>query len=209
MKEFKVVLCIFLMGVSSCAGSRKTAVDQEAGTQTEKKQKLACADVSKGISGVQLAWKTEENSVLNSLTNKAKPTSYKVYSLDSLQLGNFFREARSKGNVSTVLPLPDPAGCRLCRLTESGVMPEELKKKYPDVVSLKGSDAEGADVRLDYDGRKMKGQVIVKGEVYLVNPVRSNDKTYYMVYRKLDSGDPKESFERAPQSSGQQIKYDR
>ncbi len=41
----------------------------------------------------------------------------------------------------------------------------------------------------------MNGQVIWKGEVYLISPVVQAGEVYYLVYKKMDSGKEKEAFE--------------
>lgn len=143
-----------------------------------------------------LDWIMEDNAVLDKMQTLTKPKSYKVYSLDSAQAKSFFNAAKTTG-AKTVIPLPAPYECKSFSLSESGAMSDKLKAKYPDIVSLKGTDddTKKSDVRLDFDGSKVRGQIIWAGEVYLITPVRGESGYYYMIYAKKDTGEKKQEFE--------------
>jgi hypothetical protein len=201
MKRIKGTALVILALISlSCKSTRKTASATGTGNTATVSKKVACAEQVKESSQPHLDWIIEENSVLDNLTTLSRPSSYRVYSLDSLQLRAFFYSAKGTegkpGNAKTVLPLPTPFECRTYALTESNAMSPKLREKYPDIVSLKGTDESGkADARLDYDGSKVRGQIMWNKEVYLISAVKNNGKTYYMVYLRSDSGDKKEPFE--------------
>jgi hypothetical protein len=192
----------------SCSSTKKAATPAGNGAVTNAN--IACSDLQKEAGEPRLDWIIEKNSVLDNLTTLAKPSSYKVYSLDTNQMRSFFKAYKDAADKQAVLkillPLPEPVGCRTYTLAESGVMPAKLKEKYPDIVSLKSKD--GTGVRLDYDGLKIRAQVTEGADVYVFTPVRNNGTTYYMVYKRSETGEKKEQFEQKLVPSTQE-KFDR
>ena len=189
---YSIGLLVAGLMVLSCSNTKKGTTAQNGSV----KKKIACSDHKMDADQPHLDWIVEDNAVLEKMQTLTKPTNYRVYSLDSAQAKAFFNAARaSKGK--TVIPLPAPYECRNFELSESGAMSDELKKKYPDIVSLKGTDdaTKKSDVRLDYDGNKVRGQIIWAGEVYLITPVKGENGYYYMVYAKKDTGETKKAFE--------------
>lgn len=101
---------------------------------------------------------------------------------------------RGPGEV-TGINIPLPAGCTNFSVTVSSTMSPELAAKYPDIISLKGSSEAGADLRLDWDGTQMRGQVILRGDTWLLEPFAAGGKTFYLVYHKADASATKKPFE--------------
>lgn len=186
---------------ASCSSPKKTTTAHTPAPAVNKQEphrkNIACGGIMKDAKQPRLDWIIEDNSVLDSITTLPKPDGYKVYSLDTLQAREFFRQTKDTSQkLSVVIPLPAPLGCRVYALSSSGVMNAKLAEKYPDLVALQGSDQQGASqLRLNYDGKWVKGQVLSGGKTYLVNPVRSNGVIYYMVYARSDSKEVKEPFE--------------
>ena len=211
MKRIKGTSLVILALISlSCNSTRKTASISGTRANSPARKSIACGEQAKESSQPHLDWIIEENSVLDNVTTLSRPSSYKVYSLDSVQLRSFFHAAKGTpgkpGSVKTILPLPAPFECRTYAFSESNAMSQQLKEKYPDIVSLKGSDETGkADARLDYDGMKLRGQIMWNKEIYLISAIPNNGRYYYMVYLRSDSGEQKEPFEENPV----QTRYDR
>ena len=103
---------------------------------------------------------------------------------------------RAKGEQQEVL-IPLPAGCIPFKATSSGTMSGDLQKKYPQLVSLKGSNGAGDDLRLDWDGTTFTGQVLTAagGKTYFIKPAPGGAANTYLVYDKADSRDEKQPFE--------------
>jgi hypothetical protein len=193
--------------IVSCSGTKKGSTAQNNGSSTKKK--IACSEHKMDADVPHLDWIVEDNAVLEKMQTLTRPTNYKVYSLDSAQAKTFFNTAKTSGG-KTVIPLPAPYECKSFSLSESGAMSDKLKAKYPDIVSLKGTDEDTkkSDVRLDFDGNKVRGQIIWGGEVYLITPVRGEKGYYYMVYAKKDTGEKKGTFETTTPAKSEPA-YDR
>lgn len=160
-------------------------------------KKMACGKVEIETDVPHIDWFEESNTGLAAHPELNPPKAYKVYTLESSQLKRFF-EAAADGNkqTKTVVPLNGAVGCRVFSMKRSGTIPKALAEKYPGLVSLSGNGVEGmGDIRLDYDGNKMNGQVIWKEEVYLIAPVEYDRQVHYIVYKKSDSNVEKEAFE--------------
>lgn len=96
------------------------------------------------------------------------------------------------------LPLPAPHGCKAFNVSNSKVMNQKLKEKYPEIVTLQGVGADGkGDVRINYDGIRVKTQVNMNGEIILLNAVRHKGRTFYVAYARSASKDKKENFEES------------
>jgi hypothetical protein len=148
-----------------------------------------------------LSWK--KNTRTKTATDAASPASYSEYTVAGAT--GFFERAK-EGPQDIMVPLPD--GCRAFKTSLSETMSPELRKKYPQLVSLKGSNDAGDDLRLDWDGSTFRGQVLTAagGKTYLITPL-TGTATNYMVYDRADSRDPKQPFEKirsAPPAGTQQ-----
>lgn len=175
---------LFVMAISallavSCSSSKKAVTKQDT-------KDIACAELQLPASSAHLDWIVEKGRVLNGYTATKLPDNFEVFSIDSMQLTNFFTTAGSAGDTATfatVVPLPD--GCRVFKLVPSQIMAEGLQRKYPSIVSLKGNDVNTGqyDLRMNYDGTKMSGQVLTNNTVYTITPIFYNSHTYYIVYQ--------------------------
>lgn len=77
-----------------------------------------------------------------------------------------------------------------------------LQEKYPDLISLQGNGVnnKSADLRLDWDGTQLHGQLLYNGSTFLITPVATNSGIVYLFYDKNDSGEIKQPFESAPEN---------
>lgn len=144
------------------------------------------------------------------------PRKYKAYRINADTLKAFFAAIQSGRNeIGMVVPVTG-SNCESFNLRRSGTMSAELQKKYPDIISLQGNGAtnKSADLRLDWDGSLLKGQVIYNSTIYFITPFTTAQGLIYVFYDKKDTNEVKNPFEKAPenipaQESNKTIKYDR
>jgi len=85
-------------------------------------------------------------------------------------------------------------------------MNEVMKKKYPEIVSLKGTDEnKQSDVRVEFDGGKVHGQIHWNTTIFMITPIVYNKRIYYLVYDAVDAPVARQPFEK----EGVQPAYDR
>jgi len=74
--------------------------------------------------------------------------------------------------------------------TPSGTMSPELAAKFPQLVSLKGTNPQdqSATIRLNYDGSRLDAEMYIDGIPYILAPWKKNNVIYYLLYKKEDSG---------------------
>jgi hypothetical protein len=195
--KFRIDIIIFsgLVLATSCRSSQSATADK-AGKQTNGNAVCKLADANKP----QIKWAAETDEVLKG-NNVILPSVYSIFSADSASLKTFFMAAKpstENSKVDVVVPMPQPFGCKIFSVFQSSTMAPELQKKFPDIVTLKGVDKETGmnDVRLEYNGRMMQGQVTMNGEIYLVSPLSNNDRFYYIVYAKSATNEIKKNFEK-------------
>lgn len=195
-------LSFIILFAVSCSTAKKAATNKNKGT-------IACAD--KQLVGPHFDWRIESEEVLKGYTAKPLPKAYKVYSIDSEQLANFFMVAgsnmRDMPPLNTLIPLPDPTGCQQFELSFAN------KKTIPgkaDMVLLKGKgvDTKQNSVSIGYDGEKMFANLACGASSYTVTQVVNNSKPYYIVAQLPDNNTPKvPQAPAAPQVQGKT--YDR
>ena len=193
------------VGLVACSSSKNSGTSSKTNTS---RQTIACAE--QHITGNHLDWHPVDNGAVTFPKGAKLPTDYKIYTLDTAQVSGFFKS--SSKSWKTVLPLPEPTGCQISSLKESSAMSEELKQKFPNTVSLQGQIDGNAqsDVRLDYDGKRLRGMVRVGSEQYVISPVENAQVLYYLVFNKQNNNIPKKPYEQ--QMQGEQQKrptYDR
>jgi hypothetical protein len=186
---------------AGCKASKKTA----GGTATVVRTVTVCAEENVSLK-TPVSWVKESGIVLDT-AKKSTPVVYQLYSLDQAQLDQLFAEAKTR---RAYFPLPEPVGCQLFEMEEAGNRSEALKKKYPNVVSLKGRSPEykAADARVDYTGKKMKARIKWGSETYFITPVEYGGKTYYIVYNEKDSREQKTPFEQGKKPGNLKPAYD-
>jgi hypothetical protein len=185
-----ITVSLALATLLSCSTTKK------AGNATAKAPKKPVACASAKLAGSHLTWYEVDTSVAVFPKGARMPASYKVYELDSAELAGFVNSGAQAWQ--TAVPLPDPTGCQVVSLKQSKTMSEELKKKFPNMVSLQGKSEANpeSDVRLDYDGTKLRGQIRWGKDVYIINPVVNGKQTYYVIFDKKNAGARKQPFEQ-------------
>lgn len=156
-------------------------------------------------------WK--EVKTVNPVSAAALPKKYKAYEVNVDSLSAFFRTAKHR-SCAVVIPVAD--GCEPFMMRVSDAMSPELRGKYPDLVSLQGNGVnnKAADLRLDWDGRQLQGQLTFNGSTYLIAPVAVQNGIVYLIYDRNDTNEIKQPFEarpanRTPGVETQKIQYDR
>jgi hypothetical protein len=150
----------------------------------------------------QLTWERVHNTGPLKLKpapgNTALPRQYQVYRINERRLKQFLKAAaNNKGEPFRIsLPVSDEIGCRIFDLNLSGTMSPELAKKFPELLSFKGTAVENknANLRLDYDGQKMSAEITWNGEIYIMSAWKSGAVTYYLLFLKKDGAFKKIPF---------------
>lgn len=168
----------------ACSSSRQSA--HNGGTRV-----CAGRDQSNGIQ-----WWMVDKNVLAGYSAMPLPSDYQVYSLDAKELKRFFSVADDNKSTLFFVPVGNKPNCVQYDISRSEILPDSLKMKFPQLVSLKGKGTGGDDIRLDYDGNVLQGQIISDGEMYYITPLNHNGKTFHMVYKRSDSKEVKQEFER-------------
>lgn len=190
---YLMLVCAWVGCFSSCRGSKETAASGLSGVR-----KVACGKVAIEPDVPHIDWFETSGITFDKDKEENLPAAYKVYSLEEVQLQRFFEAAVAEEHmkqVKTVIPLGS-MNCQVFLLRKSDTVPEGLGEKYPQIVSLSGTGINGTgDLRLDFDGTKINGQVIWKNDVYLITPIEHSKKIYYIIYKKSDSMEQKQPFE--------------
>lgn len=162
-----------------CAGSQKTTTSASSGPDCNYAR----------VGAVMMRLETGSPS---QVSGKNLPGNYTVFTADNEKA--FFTAAKKLDGTAAIQL---PSGCRRFRLSLSDAMSPEMMKRYPDLVSLKGSAADGTDLRLDWDGTSMRGQVVENGKSYLLEPHVTGIQKVYLLYSKDDvTTTPRRSFEQ-------------
>ncbi len=124
------------------------------------------------------------------------PRKYTAYTVDAAEWKAFAMKVKERGpGEVTGLNIPMPTGCTAFSVTTSSTMSPELAAKYPELASLKGNADDGADLRLDWNGTQMRGQILTLGDTYLLEPFVAGGATFYLFYHKGDAAATKKPFE--------------
>lgn len=184
----KKLLCLlmFVVLVSGTVAAQKTTV----------KNPLKCS-IKNGSNTMQ--WLQVQNIAslkLPAKTGTTKlPLKYSVYTINNALLKQYLVGLKSKP-AHVVLPMPSPTGCGEFTVMNSGTMSAELSAKYPEILSMKGSDVTNPStlLRLDYNGTELNAEMNITGVPYIIAPWRKGKITYYLLYKKEDSGVARRPF---------------
>ena len=165
----------------SCSSSQKTA---------SKAIQKECNYARAG--GVVMNLETSRST---QISGNNLPKNYTVFIASNEK--DFFQTAKKEGGMAA---LELPSGCRQFRLSLSGTMTPQMMERYPDLVSLKGNSENGADLRIDWDGTAMRGQIIENGKSYVLEPHASSGKHVYLFFSKDDVTVPSRPFEKSNHS---------
>ncbi len=158
-------------------------------------------------------WQEAPSSALSA--DMPQPGHRRTLTLDFHQASALIaRTQRAGAAVALSLPHPD-GGFHDFLLSDSGVMPAELKAKYPEIVSLSGIDGEGRSARVDVSPMGLHAMVFDADGVWIVRPERRDGAgDRYMSYERAELAVPGEKFQcgthgDAIQASGLNLGGDR
>lgn len=125
-----------------------------------------------------------------------KPGHRRSLTLDFAKASALLTQTQRAG-AAAALSLPHPDGSfHDFLLSDSGVMPPELKAKFPDIVSLSGIDGEGRSARVDISPTGLNAMVFDPDGVWIVRPeARNGTSNRYMSYARAELPVPGEKFQ--------------
>lgn len=98
----------------------------------------------------------------------AIPSRYRQIDLDLTGLHRHLSEAmKANASLEVDLPLPNGGFSRF-KLTDSGVLPAKLAKKFPNILSFKGSDIDGRLLSLDLSSNSLRAAISTGQDEWLV-----------------------------------------
>ncbi len=156
---------------AACTSPQKTVSTEDA---------TGCNRAQAGTATLQLT-PVDGQKLQFTGTGPTVPTAYTAYTLTG---GTAFFQAAKIQAATAALQLP--SGCQTFALTRSETMSPELARKYPQLVSLKGTGTGGRDLRLEWDGQVLHGQVIETDKTYWMEPYNTASGTVYLVFDKAD-----------------------
>jgi len=138
------------------------------------------------------------------------PAKYIRYSVAKDTLQAFFKQLSTPGKTGGII-LPIDKHCEPFTLRTSGAISAGIRQKYPDLASLQGNgvNTKAADIRLDWNGTQMRGQITFNGAIYYIMSVAEKNETVYLVYNREDSGEVKQPFEEKKSPAVNKLYYDR
>lgn len=137
-------------------------------------------------------WHDDAGRALSS--DAPHPAAYRALSLDLGQASAYLRHGLEQG-VSTAIDIPLPTGgFAEFHVVDSGTFPAELRARYPEIMSFKGTDVEGRALRLDVSPQGFHAMVFDPAGVWVVRPESFGNGINYMSFRRADLQVP-EAFE--------------
>lgn len=136
-----------------------------------------------------------QDTLARTLSAGAPPVSaYRSLSLDLDGARALLAQARHGAGIVT-LALPRPNGSfGEFKLTDSRTMPDALQDKYPDIVSLTGSDAQGGVARVDISPQGLQAMVFDADGIWVVRPEDATSDNRYLSFRRADLAAPAQGF---------------
>lgn len=168
------------IGMVSCAGSSKVTKVKQEQKGTERR-KLSCGDLHVDMNTPHLDWHEENRSVLNKTDEVlVLPKDYKVYSVDSAQLSSFFSAIQGNSVVTTVLPLPAPAGCRLFDVKN------DVKKDaaVPVGMTIASGESNGQKMTMSFYRNNLIAHINWFDIKYEMMTVKAGGNPFIIVYEK-------------------------
>jgi hypothetical protein len=169
--------------------------------------------VALGLLGAGAAWggPTEvywhEDASRSLSADAPHPAEFRALSLETTDVAGYLKDAHQRGIAAAIaLPQPD-GGFTDFMVVDSGTLPPELQQKYPDILSFKGSDAKGRQVRLDVSPMGFQAMVFDPAGMWIVRPEVPGSGTNYLSYKRAELAIPEgmgrcEVHERAIDASG-------
>ncbi len=124
--------------------------------------------------------------------NAPVPSTLRVLQADPGALRDFLDSHSSRGE-SFALPRPE-GGFSEFVLEDSGVMPDELAAKFPEIRSFRGDDGHGLHVRVDISSLGFQAMVFDPSGDWIVQPEELGRGTRYLSYRRSTVYEPRDAF---------------
>ncbi|UXI66144.1 PKD domain-containing protein [Tahibacter amnicola] len=121
-----------------------------------------------------------------------RSTQLRSVQLDTAALKQFLDTAARSGEALS-LPRPD-GGFDAFVLADSGVLPAELARKYPEIRSYVGTSADGRMARIDVSPQGLQAMVFDRGEAWVVQPSASGGRDAYQSFVRSASPLPRSDF---------------
>ncbi len=126
----------------------------------------------------------QEDASRNLSGDAPQPAEYRSLTLDTVGVAAYLKDARQRG-IATAISLPEPnGGFTDFMVIDSGTMPPELEAKYPDILSFKGSDAQGRQVRLDVSLMGFQAMVFDRAGIWVVRPELLGSDNRYLSFKR-------------------------
>ncbi len=120
---------------------------------------------------------------------------YRPLRLDVARMAAHLSVAR-KNATAVTLSIPHPDGTFSdFLLVDSRTMPDALQDKFPEIVSLAGSDADGRKARVDISSLGFQAMVFDRDGVWVVRPEVYGLGDRYLVFRRGDLAVPGNAFQ--------------
>ncbi|WP_395681781.1 reprolysin-like metallopeptidase [Dokdonella sp.] len=149
-----------------------------------------------GLLGAGVAWGGpsevywHEDASRNLSADAPHPAEFRALSLETSEVAGYLRDAHQRG-IAVEIALPQPeGGFADFMVVDSGTLPPELQRKYPDILSFKGSDAKGRPVRLDVSPMGFQAMVFDPAGMWVVRPEVPGAGTNYLSYKRGELATP-------------------
>jgi len=123
-----------------------------------------------------------------------QPAAYRALTLDVAQVRHYLMNAHASG-IAASIELPQPnGGFADFMVVDSGTIPPELQAKYPDILSFKGSDAQGRPLRLDVSPLGFQAMVFDPAGMWLVRPQTFGADARYLSFNRAELAVPEDAW---------------
>lgn len=144
-----------------------------------------------GLAGSGLAWAGatdvywHEDAGRSLSPDAPHPAQYRALTLETSQIAAHLKDAHARG-IATAVSLPSPdGGFAEFMVVDSGTLPAELQRKYPDILSFKGTDDQGRRLRLDVSPIGFQAMVFDRDGIWVVRPeVVASGTDRYLSYKR-------------------------
>lgn len=199
------ILALVALGWASCTGSNKVAKDDN-GNNVTNRTKAACGNLHVDMDKPHIDWFETDKSVLSKSSEiLVLPKEYKVYSVDTAQLNNFFAAIEKGQTVVSAFPLPKPAECQLFTLKAPKNKTPGLD--MPGAVTAQG-ECKGQKMNLTYHNGKAGAYVNWFDIKYRISTILIEGLPYLIIYEQ-QTPPPIQNGNKTSSPKIMQIRYDK
>ena len=111
-------------------------------------------------------------------------SEYRALTLDTAAVTSYLQAAYKNGSAVRIdLPQPD-GGFAEFTLIDSGTLPADLQRKYPEIITLKGSDSQGRQVRVDVSPNGFNAMVFDPAGIWVIRPEVIGHGDHYLSFKR-------------------------